>query len=100
MASGKQDKGSKQRAADFTYIIIYILGLFTGILFFIISANDKTKKLHSIQAILLGVVSFVVAFILGIFLGGLGGLVAFLVWLYGLYIGYMASTGVDVDIPS
>ena len=100
MATAKQNKSaSRQKGSDFTYIIIYILGFLTGILFFIISGSDKRKKLHSIQAILLGVAAFIVAFVLGIFLWGLSTLVLFLIWIYGLYIGYMASTGVDVEIP-
>ena len=90
---------AKQTGADFTYIVIYVLEWLTGIVFFVISGNDKRKKLHSIQAILLGIAALIVSFVIGIFLGALGSLVALLFWVYGLYIGYMASTGQDVEIP-
>ncbi|MDE1859434.1 MAG: hypothetical protein KGH67_02805 [Candidatus Micrarchaeota archaeon] len=41
----------------------------------------------------------VLYYVLGIFSVVLAGLVGMLVWIYGLYIGYMASTGQDVEIP-
>lgn len=102
--TAKQTKAPAGKSADFTYIIIYFLEWLTGIIFFIISGDDKRKKLHSIQAILLGIGGFIVIFIVGIILAiiGLGiisSLLWLLLWLYGLYIGYMASTGVDVEIP-
>jgi len=84
---------TSKKSADFSYIIIYLLEWLTGIVFFLVSGNDKRKKLHSIQAIMLGVVALIVAFIPFVNLLGI------LIWLYGLYIGYMASTGVDVVIP-
>lgn len=85
---------ASKKSADFTYIVIYLLEWLTGIIFFLISGNDNRKKLHSIQAILLGIVGIVLAFIPII------GLVGILVWLYGIYIGYMASQGTDVAIPA
>lgn len=85
---------ASKHKADFSYIIIYLLEWLTGIIFFIISGNDKRKKLHSIQAIILGIIATVIVFIPLI-----GGLVSIIIWIYGLYIGYRASTGVDVNIP-
>lgn len=85
---------ANKKSADFTYIVIYFLEWLTGIIFFFISGDDKRKKLHSIQAIILGVVALIIGFIPII------GLVSILVWIYGLYIGYMASTGNDVAIPA
>jgi uncharacterized membrane protein len=85
---------NKQKA-DFSYIIIYLFEWLTGIIFFIISGNDNRKKLHSIQAIILGIIATVLVFLPIPFIG----ILTLLIWLYGLYIGYMASTGVDVAIP-
>jgi uncharacterized membrane protein len=79
---------------DFTYVIIYLLTWITGIIFFVISGNDKRKKQHSIQAIMLGVIGFILGFIPRI-----GYLFVILVWLYGLYIGYMASINKEQNIP-
>jgi uncharacterized membrane protein len=84
---------TSKKSADFSYIIIYLLEWLTGIVFFLISGKDKRKKLHSIQAIVLGVVALIISFIPFV------GLISLLIWLYGLYVGYMASTGVDVVIP-
>ncbi len=85
-----------RQKADFTYIVIYLLELLTGILFFIISGNEKRKKQHSIQAIVLGVISIVLTPIPIPFVWVL----TLLIWIYGLYIGYMASIGIDVEIPA
>ena len=79
---------------DFTYVIIYLLTWITGIIFFVISGNDKRKKQHSIQAIILGVIGVVLGFIPLI-----GFPLLVLVWLYGLYIGYMASINKEQNIP-
>ncbi len=87
------------KSGDFTYIVIYVLSWITGIIFFIIGGNDKRKRLHSIQAILLGLIGWIIAWVFGIFLWGLGDLILLIVWLYGLYIGYQASEGTDMDIP-
>jgi len=78
---------------DFTYILIYLLLWLTGIVFFVISGNDKRKKMHSIQAIVLGVIANVLAIIPWL------GLIGLLIWLYGLYIGYAASVNREQSIP-
>lgn len=79
---------------DFTFIIIYVLGFITGIIFFLISGKDVRKKRHSIQAIILGIIGFILGYVPFI-----GGIIFLLVWLYGLWIGYQASIGTDTDIP-
>ena len=56
--------------------------------------TDKRKKQHSIQAIILGIIAVILTFIPFI-----GWVVDVLIWLYGLYVGYMASQGTDMDIP-
>ena len=85
---------AKTKQGDFSYILIYFLGWLTGILFFLISGTDKRKKQHAIQAILLGVIGTILFYVPII-----GGILGLLTWLYGLYIGYMASTNADVAIP-
>jgi len=93
--SANTAKTGSSSKGDFTYIVIYLLGWLTGIIFFIISGNNKMKKQHSIQAIVLGIVATILSFIPFV-----GWIIVFLIWIYGLYIGYMASTGKDVEIPA
>jgi uncharacterized membrane protein len=95
VAAVKKNIPQKQ-TYDFNYIVIYLLEWLTGILFLIIG-NSKRKKLHSIQAIILGVIAIVIAFLP---LGILSFILDILIWLAGLYLGYMASTGMDVKIPA
>jgi uncharacterized membrane protein len=82
-----------KKSSDFTYILIYFFTWLSGIIFFFISGSDKRKKQHSIQAIVLGIVAIIIALIPFI------GVLTLLVWIYGLYIGYKASTNSDVSIP-
>ncbi|MGC9099596.1 MAG: hypothetical protein ACP5HW_03585 [Candidatus Micrarchaeia archaeon] len=79
--------------ADFSYIVIYLFTIITGAIFFLISGNDKRKKQHSIQAMVLGVIMIVIGFIPYL------GIINIFLWLYGLYIGYKASLNEDVAIP-
>ncbi|MEM0086953.1 MAG: hypothetical protein QW774_01655 [Candidatus Micrarchaeaceae archaeon] len=83
----------EQKNSNFTYILIYFFTWLTGIIFFFVSKDDKRKKQHSIQAIVLEVIMIVIALIPYI------GLLDILIWLYGLYIGYRASINSDAAIP-
>ncbi len=85
---------SKTRHADFIYVVIYLLTWLSGIIFFFLSGNDKRKKRHSIQAIMLGILGIIIAFIPYINFP-----FNIILWLYGLYVGYMASINEDVSIP-
>jgi len=87
------EKQKQRQVNDFTYIAIYFLTFITGIIFYLISKDDKRKRQHSIQAIILGAIMVVIGFIPYL------NLVNILIWLYGLYIGYKASVNEDADIP-
>ncbi len=60
-----------------------------------------TVKLHSFQAIFLGIVAIIVAVLFDWIpvIGLLGSLLGLLIWLYGLYVGFEAYNGRDVVIP-
>jgi uncharacterized membrane protein len=77
------------------YIFAYLLTWLSGILMYItVGQTDKRMKFHALQAILLGVVLFIIGWI-----PILGWIIELLGWLYGLYIGYMAYTGTDIEMP-
>ncbi|MGC9211806.1 MAG: hypothetical protein ACP5FU_06630, partial [Nitrososphaeria archaeon] len=55
-------------------------------------------KFHALQAIFLGITAIVLDLIL-FFVPFAGPFLAFLIWVYGMYIGYKAYTGEDVKAP-
>ena len=84
---------------DIMYIFTYLLSWISGILVFVTKGQtDKRMKFHSLQAIFLGIVATVLDFVL-FFIPVLGSLLAFLIWLYGMYIAVKAYEGNDVKIP-
>jgi uncharacterized membrane protein len=91
-----KNDAAKSSGDSLLYLITYLLTWLTGILIFITAGQkDKRLKFHSLQAILLGIVLFILAWIPFI-----GWLIGVLLWLYGLYIGYQGGyEGKDIEIP-
>jgi len=84
------------------FIIAYVLEIVTGIIVLLIkSDDDKRLKLHSFQAIFLGIIAIVIAVLFGLIplIGLAGNVIGLLIWLYGLYIGLEAYRGNDIVIP-
>ena len=86
----------KDTGEPLLFLVTYVLTWLTGILIFV-TAGQKNKRLkfHAIQAVLLGVIMFILAWIPFV-----GGFIALLLWLYGLYIGYEGGyQGKDILVP-
>lgn len=76
-------------------LLCYILGLVTGLIFFLIEKTNRTVRFHAAQSIVFSIAWIVVWVVLGIVglvlgqisyaLGNLFGIVSLLVWL-GLFI--------------
>ncbi|MDX1660856.1 MAG: DUF4870 domain-containing protein [Gemmatimonadota bacterium] len=76
-------------------LLCYILGLITGLIFFLIEKTNRTVRFHAAQSIVFSIAWIVVWVVLGIVglvlgqisytLGNLFGIVSLLVWL-GLFI--------------
>ncbi|MGC8730287.1 MAG: hypothetical protein ACP5RP_02815 [Candidatus Micrarchaeia archaeon] len=97
MAKNKNKSGARY---DARFLIIYLLTWLTGLLMYLTEGQkDKRIKFHSFQAIVLGIVLIVIAIIFDIASPIIGSVLFILGWLYGMYIGYEASTGVDIDMP-
>ena len=78
------------------YIFTYLLTWISGLMVFItVGQSNKRMKFHAIQAVLLGIVTFIIAWIPFPFLY----LVGFLLWLYGIYVGVVAYNGRDISMP-
>jgi uncharacterized membrane protein len=84
---------------DIMYIFTYLLSWLSGIIvFFTKGQSDKRMKFHSLQAIFLGIIAVVIDLIL-FFIPFLGPILAFLIWLYGMYIAVKAYEGEDIKVP-
>lgn len=86
---------SSSKSGDAVYILAYILSFISGIIVYAIAQSDARKRFHGLQAIVLGVVGFILSFIPFV-----GGIIALLIWLYGLYIGIEGYNGNDVLVPA
>lgn len=91
------------------YLVAYVIPVITGIfVYFLYADKNKNLKFHGVQSIIYGVVTIVVYYILlavfgvvGMFLlGWILSLFWLLAWLYGLYVGYEAMLGHDIEIPA
>lgn len=97
-SDGKGGKGNEDTRS--WYIIAYVLTIITGIVVLLFKGDeDKRLKMHAMQAIFLGIVMIIIGFIFGLFLGIVASLINLLIWLYGLYVGFEAYNGRDVEIP-
>lgn len=83
------------------YILAYLLEWLSGIIiFFAFGKDDKKIRKHSLQAILLGIISIItVSFFSIIGLQLFGSAIALLIWLYGMYVGFEAYQGKEISIP-
>ncbi|MCL5016651.1 MAG: hypothetical protein M1441_00730 [Candidatus Parvarchaeota archaeon] len=89
----------KKNKGDIIYIFTYLLSWLSGIIVFVTKGqDDKRMKFHSLQAIFLGIIAIVLEFVL-FFIPSLGSVLAFLIWLYGMYIAVKAYEGEDIKVP-
>ena len=57
-------KSSTGMQANFAALLSYVLGLITGLIFFLVEKDNKFVKFHAMQSIVFSVGMFVVSFIL------------------------------------
>jgi uncharacterized membrane protein len=98
MTRGVMAKQNK-RVNGIWYILIYFFGLVGGIVGYLLANGDKSVRFHSIQAILLAICQVVLFFIISLFSGALASLVALVIWIYSLYVGYQGGNGLDIEMP-
>ncbi len=80
------------------YLFVYFFTWLSGIIVFFIAKDDNRLKFHSLQAIFLGVVAVILDLVL-FFVPFLGSFLAFLIWVYGMYIAVKAYGGKDIKVP-
>ena len=71
--------------------VCYVLALIGGIVLFLIAEGNRTLKFHAFQAIILGLIVWVLGAVSFCFAGLLG----FIVWLYCVYGAYVIYTKGD-----
>ncbi len=81
------------------YLLAYVFTIISGaIIYLFFSKDNKQLKLHSEQAIILGVIIIVVEAVLFL-VPYIAGIIGLLIWLYGIYVGFEAYMSNDVKIP-
>ncbi len=99
MASKKGGDAGRQNIKSAIFIFAYLFEWLSGIIVYVLAEGNKREKLHAMQAIVLGVCAIAVSIIFGFTVPVLGALLGLLIWVYGLYVGFKAYNGVDVEIP-
>jgi uncharacterized membrane protein len=92
---------SKQQAENdrILFLLAYVFPIISGaIIYLFFSKGNKQLKIHSEQAIILGVIIIVVEAVLFL-VPYIAGIIGLLMWLYGIYVGFEAYMGRDVEIP-
>lgn len=87
-------KAGNPKPQNFEYLIAYVFIFVSGILMYLCRKDDKTMKFHAVQASILGVIIVVL-----LFFSAIGITLSFLLWLYGLYLGFNASEGRKIVVP-
>ncbi|MCL4328414.1 MAG: hypothetical protein M1151_06700 [Candidatus Thermoplasmatota archaeon] len=91
------------------YIFAYLLTWLSGIIVYVLyGSKNENLRFHSIQAILLGIVITAVwilgqiltfAFVYFYWIYWIFWLVQVLGWIYGLYVGFEAYNGRNIEMP-
>ena len=90
---------SRESDKDSIYFLAYLLTWITGlVVYFTKAKTDKKARFHSIQAMLLGLLSIIISIVILPFFP-IAWVLSFLIWIYGLYIGYRAYSGMPANIP-
>lgn len=92
---------SKQKAENdrILYILAYVFTIISGaVIYLFFSKDNKQLKLHSEQAIILGVIIIVLEAVLFL-VPYVASIIGLLIWLYGIYVGFEAYMGNEVKIP-
>jgi uncharacterized membrane protein len=96
MATGDLGKSSTGMQPNFAALLAYVLGLITGLIFFLIEKENKFVKFHAMQSIVCSLAWFVLSFVLGLVPGinviatpvlSIGGLVLWIILMVKAYQG-------------
>lgn len=94
MAASKNQKHKRNLVLCIgTYFFTWISGIIVYL--FVNKKEDEYLKFHGLQAILLGIVITVIFWLPIPFLP----ILSLILWIYGIYVGYEASEGKDIEMP-
>ncbi len=86
----KKNTGAK----DAMYIVAYLLAWLSGIVVYFIAADNKRLRMNAIEAIAIGIITMIVFWLP---IGVISDYAGLLVYLFGLYMGYIAYDDEDDD---
>ena len=86
---------ASKRDERLKYIAVYFFTWLSGLIAIILAKKDGKLKYHGKQAFVLGVVIVAAEFLIPV----IGSLIALLLWLLGIYVGYEAGAGKDIKLP-
>ncbi len=98
MANANSKKGGGAQGRNLIMCIgTYFFTWLSGIIVYLFTnkKEDKYLKFHAMQAILLGIVITIIGLLPIPFIG----IISLILWVYGLYVGYKASEGMDIEMP-
>ncbi len=86
MAKKEQGKSSLGMDANLAAVLSYLLGIISGLIFYILEKENKYVKFHAMQSILVSAFLFILSTILvitvvGVFLVPIVQLVGFILWI-------------------
>ena len=90
------------------YLVAYIIPILSAVFVYIqYGARYRNLRFHSIQSIIYWISVIIIYYILSVILIatwafsllGLLSLLWVLAWLFGMYVGYQAVNGVNIEIP-
>ncbi len=84
----------KPKEENILYVFAYLLTWLSGIILYVTEGQkNKRLKFHSLQAIFLGIIIFVLVFI------PYANIIGWGLWILGIVIGVIAYNGQDISIP-
>ncbi|MDE1851311.1 MAG: hypothetical protein KGH69_01305 [Candidatus Micrarchaeota archaeon] len=82
------------------YLLCYIATFISGFAVYLtLAQKDKKLRFHAVQSMLLGSVIFVLWLLAHLPFLSVFNLIAIMLWLAGIYVGWEAAHGRDVDMP-
>ena len=103
VAEHKEPRERASKVEPIWYMFTYVLEIVSGLIIYftvVQTSGDERLRMHAERSIVLGIIAIAIGALVGTFLPGtIAWLVNFVVWLYFVYLGFEAYSGIDVPIP-
>ncbi len=83
-----------KQGKNLLYVVAYLLTWLTGLIVYLTSKKGDTRtRFHALQAIFLGIIILILAFI------PLINILGVVLWIIGIIVGVIAYNGRDISLP-